>query len=89
MQYYHDGWVEQGGRPNVRGATPIYLPIKMRDSNYSIVTQIIPTSNAGVQCSSSAYLLTTDSFGLRGVDGSGNNLPANWRTAWYVCGYAA
>ena len=86
---YSDGWVEQGGRRGLTGATTtVSLLITMADANYTPLVNFIKTSDA-----SSTYYntittsISTSSFKVYESQ-SGSSTTYKY-VSWYVCGYKA
>ena len=86
---YSDGWVEQGGRQDIKNDTAkrnITFPIAMANKdNYNL--QLTVTNLYRYACVAESSQRTTTGFTVTtGDDSSTNN---DGRVDWYVCGYAA
>ena len=81
---YSDGWIEQGGRtPSLSdGQTTVTFPIEFKDTNYSILTTSVNSSENSTTSIAKSLTTKTAIVTYDVEDGSGTGT-----VQWYACGY--
>ena len=78
---YKSGWVEQGGISKF--ATTTYIPIKMQNSNYTI---LIVANNSIGGAGTWATNITADSFLPQGQNYGAEYVSNKTKCSWFACG---
>ncbi|MBQ2859126.1 MAG: hypothetical protein IJE82_02045, partial [Alphaproteobacteria bacterium] len=78
---YKSGWVEQGGISKF--ATTTYIPIKMQNSNYTI---LIVANNSIGGAGTWATNITANSFLPQGQNYGAEYVSNKTKCSWFACG---